>query len=118
METQSRILAWRIAWTEEPGGLQSTWLQRALASPTPRLVAFKTRPTLLGSRFVGTEDAGRAPFLVAFKIEPAALGFDFVGTGVCWDGTSGGRPLRWGRGRSTSCRGRRPRRPARILLQH
>ena len=22
------ILAWRIPWTEEPGGLQSTWLQR------------------------------------------------------------------------------------------
>ena len=23
--THSRILAWRILWTEEPGGLQSTW---------------------------------------------------------------------------------------------
>ena len=23
MVTQSRILAWRISWTEEPGGLQS-----------------------------------------------------------------------------------------------
>ena len=23
METHSRILAWRIPWTEEPGGLQS-----------------------------------------------------------------------------------------------
>ena len=23
MATQSRILAWRIPWTEEPGGLQS-----------------------------------------------------------------------------------------------
>ena len=26
--THSRILAWRIPWTEEPGGLQSTGLQR------------------------------------------------------------------------------------------
>ena len=26
--TQSRILAWRIPWTEEPGGLQSTGLPR------------------------------------------------------------------------------------------
>ena len=28
METQSSILAWRIPWTEEPGGPQSTGSQR------------------------------------------------------------------------------------------
>ena len=28
MATHSRILAWRIPWTEEPGGLQSIELQR------------------------------------------------------------------------------------------
>ena len=28
MATQSSILAWRISWTEEPGGLQSTGSQR------------------------------------------------------------------------------------------
>jgi len=28
MATQFSILAWRIPWTEEPGGLQSTVLQR------------------------------------------------------------------------------------------
>ena len=28
MATHSRILAWRIPWTEEPGGLQSMWSQR------------------------------------------------------------------------------------------
>ena len=28
MATQSNILAWRIPWTQEPGGLQSTGLQR------------------------------------------------------------------------------------------
>ena len=27
-ETHSSILAWRIPWTEEPGGLQSKGLQR------------------------------------------------------------------------------------------
>ena len=27
MATHSRILAWRIPWTEEPGGLQSLGLQ-------------------------------------------------------------------------------------------
>ena len=28
MATHSSILAWRIPWTEVPGGLQSRWLQR------------------------------------------------------------------------------------------
>ena len=28
MATHSSILAWRIAWTEEPGGLQSMGLQK------------------------------------------------------------------------------------------
>ena len=28
MAMHSRILAWRIPWTEEPGGLQSMLLQR------------------------------------------------------------------------------------------
>ena len=28
METHSIILAWRIPWTEEPGGLQSMGLQK------------------------------------------------------------------------------------------
>ena len=30
METHSSILAWRIPWTEEPGGLWSTGLQRVV----------------------------------------------------------------------------------------
>ena len=33
METHSNILAWRIPWTEEPGGLQST---RILVGCSPR----------------------------------------------------------------------------------
>ena len=28
MATHSSILAWRILWTEEPGGLQYIWSQR------------------------------------------------------------------------------------------
>ena len=28
MVTHSSVLAWRIPWTEEPGGLQSVWLHR------------------------------------------------------------------------------------------
>ena len=27
MATHSSALAWKIPWTEEPGGLQSMWLQ-------------------------------------------------------------------------------------------
>ena len=30
MATHSNILAWRIPWTEEPGGLQSMGLQRVI----------------------------------------------------------------------------------------
>ena len=29
METHSRVLAWEMPWTEEPGGLQSMGPQRA-----------------------------------------------------------------------------------------
>ena len=41
MGTHSSILAWRIPWTEEPGGLQSTGSQRVLSDftftfPSPR----------------------------------------------------------------------------------
>ena len=28
MATHSSIFAWKIPWTEEPGGLQSMWSQR------------------------------------------------------------------------------------------
>ena len=28
MATHSRILPWEIPWTEEPSGLQATWLHR------------------------------------------------------------------------------------------
>ena len=38
MATHSSILAWRIPWTEEPGGLQSMRLQRV--DTTERLTPF------------------------------------------------------------------------------
>ena len=34
MATHSSILAWRIPWTVEPGGLKSMWLQRVRRDPT------------------------------------------------------------------------------------
>ena len=36
MATHSRILAWRIPWTEEPGGLQSLGSQTCLSQEYPR----------------------------------------------------------------------------------
>ena len=36
MATHFRILAWRIPWTEEPGGLQSVGWQRDTAEATER----------------------------------------------------------------------------------
>ena len=29
MATNSSILAWEVLWAEEPGGLQSMWLQKS-----------------------------------------------------------------------------------------
>ena len=34
MATFSSILAWKITWTEEPGGLQSMGLQRVMTKST------------------------------------------------------------------------------------
>ena len=41
MATHSSILAWRISWTEEPGGLQSMGSQR-VSETTERLKLFGT----------------------------------------------------------------------------
>ena len=45
MATHSSILAWRISWTEEPGGLQSMGLQRV----THNLVTKQQQQYLLSS---------------------------------------------------------------------
>ena len=37
MATHSGILAWRISWTEEPGGLQSIGSQRHNCSDLPHM---------------------------------------------------------------------------------
>ena len=44
MATLSSTLAWRIPWTEEPGRLQSMWLQRVRHDlmTTPTLWILKT----------------------------------------------------------------------------
>ena len=40
--TQSRILAWRITWTEEPGGLQSMGSHRVRSIPYPHYPSSRT----------------------------------------------------------------------------
>ena len=44
MATHSSILAWRIAWTEESGGLRSIGLQRDMTEP----LSIYTHMTLTG----------------------------------------------------------------------
>ena len=76
MATHSSILAWKIPWTEEPGGLQSLGLQRVrcnlatkIQSPTPRVtrkikadiiwqVSSTLRVVLLGLLWGRTTDWG------------------------------------------------------------
>ena len=49
MATHSSILAWRILWTEEPGGLQSVELQKS-----------RTGPKRLSTRTLATEQVTMA----------------------------------------------------------
>ena len=46
MATHSRVLAWRIPWTEEPGGLQSIRLQRAGQDLVTKQFSNKTPTTI------------------------------------------------------------------------
>ena len=46
MVTHSSILAWRIPWTEEPGGLQSTGSQMDMTESTYTIFIFLIYLTL------------------------------------------------------------------------
>ena len=48
MAAHSSILAWRIPWTEEPGGLQSIGLQRVRQDPSD--LAYTDRQRKSGSQ--------------------------------------------------------------------
>ena len=68
MATHSSILAWRILWTEEPGGLQSmelqeSWLQLSnqITITTNIKYVYKgiaTHPSILAWRIPWTEEPG------------------------------------------------------------
>ena len=46
MATHSDILAWRILWTEEPGGLQPMGSQRVRHDQTTNAFTFKSKFTV------------------------------------------------------------------------
>ena len=46
MATHSSILAWRIPWIEEPGGLQSMWSQRVGGNRATRHIQPECLPYL------------------------------------------------------------------------
>ena len=58
MATHSSIRAWRIPWTEEPGGLQSTGLQRVEHDQDPER-ALSTQVSCVCVFVCGREGCGR-----------------------------------------------------------
>ena len=51
MAPHSSTLAWKIPWTEEPGGLQ-TWLYH-LASSSLQITTHRTNPSVISSHYLG-----------------------------------------------------------------
>ena len=81
ISTHSIILAWRISWTEEPGRLQSTWLQKSPESDSTWWLKNNSNKSLLSfsrilQRHGGREREARAHSnaqLNVFKIVPCHL---------------------------------------------
>ena len=55
MATPSSVLAWRIPWTEEPGGLRSMGSQRVKYNGTTNTFTFSTRPHKAGASVRGMD---------------------------------------------------------------
>ena len=74
MATYSSILAWRIPWTEEPGGLLSTGLHRVrqnwsdLACMRALEKEMATHSSILVWRISGTEEPGRLQSMESQRI--------------------------------------------------
>ena len=76
MATHSSILAWKIPWTEEPGGLQSMGSLRV--DMTERLhfhfslscigEGNGNPPSVLAWRIPGTGEPGRLPSMVSHRV--------------------------------------------------
>ena len=76
MATHSSILAWKISWTEEPGGLQSMGSQsRARLSDFPFTCHFHawekemaTHSSVLAWRIPGTEELSGLPSVGSHRV--------------------------------------------------
>ena len=55
MATHSSILAWRIPWTEEPGGLQSLGMQRVRHDGAINIMATNTNVYIVSKRVPYTQ---------------------------------------------------------------
>ena len=58
MATHSSILAWRIPWTEEPGGLQFLWSTTVGHSLATECVRARTHTHIAGSEGAEVDRAG------------------------------------------------------------
>ena len=75
MAPHSSTLAWKIPWTEEPGGLQSTGSLRVRLSDFPFTFHFHalekemaTHSSVPASRIPGTWDAGGLPSMGSHRV--------------------------------------------------
>ena len=73
MATHSSILAWRIPWTEEPGGLQSIGLQR-IQTRSKQFSMHKHDPMDIFLNFGGLFIVGLF-LLLCFLLREAPLAF-------------------------------------------
>ena len=74
MATHSSVLAWRIPWTEEPGGLQSMGSHRVghdgrdLACMHALEKEMVTHSSVLAWRIPGTEEPGGLPSMGSHRV--------------------------------------------------
>ena len=76
MAPHSSILAWKIPWMEEPGGLQSmgsrSWTRLSNFTFTFHSHALEkemaTHSSVLAWRIPGTEEPGRLPYLGSHRV--------------------------------------------------
>ena len=74
MATQSSILAWRISWTEEPGGLQSVGFQRVSSNHFAEELVSKRSCDILGK--MKQEITPYLTFLPGQKVKNFTWGLD------------------------------------------
>ena len=85
MTTHSSSLAWRIPWTEDPGGLQPTGLQRVGHNKQLSTHARKSIVALTARPVVGSPKVGPA---IRDVIREQTLSLITLWHGLCADGIS------------------------------